>query len=178
MLDLDETLIHSEVYIKGKQYDKVINVDPHGTHLMGIFVRPGIENFLRKLNKKFEVVIFTASREDYAGEVINFLDPHKIFFSEILDRRNCSIVGNYYVKDLTIIKNRELKNMIIVDNYIYSFANQIFNGVPIKGYFTGSDDYELDFLAEAFNDMVDYNDCRTFNKDYFKAEKFYDMLRR
>jgi len=36
-----------------------------------------------------------------------------------------------YIKDLRIISNRSLSEMIIVDNQITSFAYQMQNGVPI-----------------------------------------------
>jgi len=41
-----------------------------------------------------------------------------------------------YVKDLRIIADREIKDMIIVDNSIISFAFNMENGVPIAA-FTG-----------------------------------------
>lgn len=39
-----------------------------------------------------------------------------------------------YVKDLRIIRDRDIKNIIIVDNSIISFAYQMDNGIPIKAY--------------------------------------------
>jgi TFIIF-interacting CTD phosphatase-like protein len=41
-----------------------------------------------------------------------------------------------YVKDLRIIADRDLKDIIIVDNSIISFAFNLSNGVPISA-FTG-----------------------------------------
>ena len=39
--------------------------------------------------------------------------------------------------------------MTIVDNYIYSFALNLENGVCIKPYYEGKEDRELLFLADA-----------------------------
>ena len=36
-----------------------------------------------------------------------------------------------YVKDLRIIANWSLKDIVIVDNAVYSFAFQLDNGIPI-----------------------------------------------
>jgi TFIIF-interacting CTD phosphatase-like protein len=41
-------------------------------------IRPGAIRFLQKLNKLFEIVIFTASVADYAKAVIEKLDKDKI----------------------------------------------------------------------------------------------------
>lgn len=48
----------------------------------------------------------------------------------------------FYVKDLRII-NREMKNMILVDNAGYSFSFQVDNGIPILNYYQGREDREL-----------------------------------
>jgi len=41
-----------------------------------------------------------------------------------------------YVKDLSIISDRDLKDVVIVDNSIVSFAYNLSNGIPIAS-FTG-----------------------------------------
>ena len=38
--------------------------------------------------------------------------------------------------------------MIIIDNLIYSFATDLENGIPIKPYYEGKEDYELIYIAE------------------------------
>lgn len=50
-----------------------------------------------------------------------------------------------YCKDLRII-DRELKDMILVDNAAYSYAPQPDNGIPILPYYHGTTDYELKAL--------------------------------
>lgn len=51
--------------------------------------------------------------------------------------------NGFYIKDLRIIKNRELKDIVIVDNLIHSFGLQLDNGIPILEYLKGKDDVEL-----------------------------------
>lgn len=50
-----------------------------------------------------------------------------------------------HVKDLRII-DRDLENMVLVDNAAYSYAYQIENGIPILPYYHGRNDYELKAL--------------------------------
>jgi TFIIF-interacting CTD phosphatase-like protein len=50
------------------------------------------------------------------------LDPDKLI-SQRLFRQHCVCVNDrYYVKDLWIIQDRDLKSVVIVDNSIISFA--------------------------------------------------------
>jgi len=48
-----------------------------------------------------------------------------------------------YIKDLRIFGERELKDIVIVDNSAYSFGFNVNNGVPILSYYEGEDDREL-----------------------------------
>lgn len=44
---------------------------------------------------------------------------------------------------MRILKNRELKNMVMVDNCMTSFANQLDNGIHIQTYLGQKDDHNL-----------------------------------
>jgi CTD small phosphatase-like protein 2 len=48
-----------------------------------------------------------------------------------------------YIKDLRVFKNRDLKDMIIVDNAVYSFGAQLSNGIPITPFKDDKDDREF-----------------------------------
>jgi CTD small phosphatase-like protein 2 len=50
----------------------------------------------------------------------------------IIHRNHClKTKKGYYLKDVRIIKNRRLEDIILVDNASYSFGNSIDNGVII-----------------------------------------------
>jgi len=50
-------------------------------------------------------------------------------------RHHCIKTGDgLYVKDLSIIKDRNLKDIVLVDNSIISFAFNLDNGVPISAF--------------------------------------------
>lgn len=50
----------------------------------------------------------------------------------ILSRNHCLETHNgLRIKDLRIIKNRQLSDIVIVDNLVHSFGLQIENGIPI-----------------------------------------------
>ena len=94
------------------------------------------------------MVIFTASRQDYADLVIDKLDPKGQYITHRLYRQHCVVFEDLYIKDLRLFSNRKKEDLIIVDNLIYSFALDLENGIPIKSYYEGKEDYELIFIAE------------------------------
>lgn len=51
--------------------------------------------------------------------------------------------NGFFIKDLRIVKNKDLKHMILVDNLAHSFGFQIDNGVPILEWHNDKNDTEL-----------------------------------
>jgi CTD small phosphatase-like protein 2 len=89
----------------------------------GINVRPYAIECLKEANKKYQVVVFTASHKFYADVVLDFLDPAHELIHHRLYRDSCfQTEDGVYIKDLRIIRNRTLKDMVIVDNAVYSFG--------------------------------------------------------
>jgi CTD small phosphatase-like protein 2 len=77
IFDLDETLIHCVDDIEAEAPDKVLSVGFPGGEVVraGINVRPWAVECLREANKKYQVVVFTASHKFYADVVLDWLDP-------------------------------------------------------------------------------------------------------
>lgn len=72
--------------------------------------------------KEYEIIIFTASNPDYANKIIDHLDPEHNLVSFRLFRDDCiQISNNCHIKDLRIL-NRNMKDIVLVDNSAYSFA--------------------------------------------------------
>lgn len=77
------------------------------------------------MSRMFEIVAFTASHESYADVVLDEIDPKRELISHRLYRRHCfEIHPNIYTKDLRII-NRDLSQMVLVDNAPYSYIFQL-----------------------------------------------------
>jgi len=72
--------------------------------------------------------------------------------------------NGFYIKDLRIIKNRELKNMVIVDNLVHSFGFQVENGIPIIEWTGNKQDTELKYLSDYLIDAKKYDDIRDYNR--------------
>ena len=75
------------------------------------------------MSQLFDIYIFTASIPDYAEPILKLLDPDEQYIQGLLTRKNCMETKNgYFIKDLRIIINRDLKDLIIVDNLSHSFG--------------------------------------------------------
>jgi CTD small phosphatase-like protein 2 len=124
---------------------------------------------LQELAKHFEIVVFTASHACYANPVIDYLDPEGTLVTKRLFRDNCRQVSeSLYVKDLTVFKNRQLKNMVLIDNAAYSYSLQLDNGVPIVPFYNNKKDTELKELAHLIIELADVDDVRPVLRDKFK----------
>jgi len=51
--------------------------------------------------------------------------------------------NGFFIKDLRLIENRQIKNVVLLDNYVHSFAFNIENGIPILEWKNEQDDDEL-----------------------------------
>ena len=201
LLDLDETLIHAdfdEEFLgdKSNKYDAIIkfkskkeenyenfvdndstwcsrDLDEDEIHSVGIFVRNGVNEFLKEVNKYFDVGIFTASVKEYADAVISFLDPENKLIKFKLYRNNCINFNDAFtIKDLRIFKNVDLKKIILIDNSMYSFAAQINNGILINSFFNDKNDTELNNALEyLINYILPADDVREVNEEFFNFSK-------
>ncbi len=133
-------------------------------------IRPGARQLLAELSQNFQIMIFTASHESYADEVINYLDPRHEHVQHRLYRRNCEYIDEgYYVKDLRIL-GRDLSRTVLIDNAAYSYCFQIENGIPILPYYEGKNDYELNALKNYLMNLK--GDVRVANRKMFKLEEY------
>lgn len=67
----------------------------------------------------------------------------------------------------------------MLDNFIYSFGLDLENGIPIKPYYKGKDDYELEYLCEALLKIKDEPEATTlvdFVNKSLGLDKFYTYL--
>lgn len=112
VLDLDETLVHSSFSSLPCDINFSLILEDQTFNIF-VLKRPGVDRFLKMCCELFEVVIFTASLEEYASPLIDILDkerkvPYRLY------RDSCSVVNNSYVKDLSRL-GRDINNVIIID---------------------------------------------------------------
>lgn len=79
-------------------------------------IRPYAREFLGRLGSKFEIIIFTAARQDYAERLIQVLDPSQSIIKYALFRQSCVPYQGICMKDFDVIANRNIQDLIMVDN--------------------------------------------------------------
>lgn len=131
ILDLDETLIHSMSkggrMSTGHMVEVRLNAASLGMNsasqhpiLYWVNKRPYCDEFLRRVCKWFNLVIFTASVQEYADPVIDWLETERKFFSARYYRQHCTYRQGAYIKDLSSV-DPDLSNVMILDNSPLSY---------------------------------------------------------
>lgn len=72
--------------------------------------------------------------------------------------------NGFFIKDLRIVKNKDLKQMVLVDNLAHSFGFQIDNGIPILEWHNDKTDTELKNLMPYLIEAAQQPDVREYNK--------------
>ena len=171
VLDLDETLIHSYFDHPPPRPPDIsfdIFIEKKKIHVNSI-LRPGVREFLDNLEKYFEIVVFTASLSQYANPVLDFIDKKGICKFRLYREHCCCFTNgfaNSFIKDLKKL-DRDMKNLIIIDNNPRSFMLNKENGVPIKTWVEDKNDRELykliPYLLFLANEKI--GDVRPFLKE-------------
>ena len=167
VLDLDETLVHSTLDGSGEHSDFVFPVSLGSiTHMVAVRKRPHLHTFLERMARHFEIVVFTASQQIYAEQLLDIVDPNGQYIRHRIYRDSCVIWEGNYLKDLTVL-GRDLAHTIIVDNSPQAFGFQLENGVPIKSWYDDEDDVELLRLLPFLEELAHVDDVRPYLGDRF-----------
>lgn len=169
-LDLDETIIFqvkdpsapADFEMPTETGELVSSLDTE----LRFLARPNWQIFLDEVSMDYEIVIFTASTPYYATLVTKALDPEGKIFNGLLTRNHCMMTKNgFFIKDLRMIENRNLKDVVLVDNYVHSFAFNLENGIPILEWRGEKDDDELIHMARYLKDICREADLRDANRN-------------
>lgn len=185
ILDIDETLVHSEPVITSgqptananKKYDKTLRFEnDNGTHdVYGVNYRPFLKDFVKRMGKLFDLAVYTASARDYADAVMDTIDPKRTAFCARLYRENCLPVSGMNIKNLAIFEGPDV---FIVDNLIYSYAFHMPQGIPICAFVDDPMDVELQDLAEILENLPYYKTLPALIDDLLGLDEFYQDLTR
>ena len=140
VLDLDETLIHSLAkggrMSSGHMVEIKLNapvalsppqpgqaapvLGPYHPILYYVHKRPHCDEFLRRIAKWYKLVVFTASVQEYADPVIDWLEQERKYFVGRYYRQHCTFRNGAYIKDLSSVEP-DLSKVLILDNSPVSY---------------------------------------------------------
>ena len=88
---------------------------------LAVFIRPGMREFLEEAAKYFELIIYTAAKQQYADAIIDGLEVETKYFSKRLYRQHCTKYVYFdgqclFVKQLTAVGDRKLANSVLIDD--------------------------------------------------------------
>lgn len=162
VLDLDETLVHSS-FKPVDQPDITLPIEIDGqTCVIYVLVRPFVSEFLKRMSKHYELVVFTASLSKYAEPLMLKLDPNQ-YCAYRLFREHCTFFNNAFVKDLTRL-GRNMKDVIILDNSPVAYLFQPENAMPAVSWYDDQSDTELLRIANILERMAFEDDVRKVTK--------------
>ena len=178
VFDLDETLVHCMEEFEPSEVDHVLTIEFPNNEVVdaGLNIRPHAIDCLIEANKHFQVIVFTASHSWYANAVLDFIDPNKELIQYRMYRDQCvETPQGIFIKDLRMIGNRALKDVLLVDNASYSFGYQLDNGIPIIPFYNDKKDKELLHLVQYLKWVIDADDVRDQNRKAFQLGELSDQ---
>jgi Dullard-like phosphatase family protein len=131
VLDLDETLI----CVKRDNYN---DIKLNKNNLIALIIRPGLIDFLQKMKKLYELILFSSGTSEYVTPIVKNIEKKEKFFEYILYRQHLTFDenGNFF-KNLNLL-NRNAKNILIVDDNYKNFKYHKLNGICIKPFYGDS----------------------------------------
>ena len=184
LFDLDETLVHCTKEQKGLNGDTVtIKLPTNKIVQVGLNIRSHWKEALDLIKNLYHIVVYTASHQSYADAVLNYLDKDNKYFQYRLYRNHCvqcDVDGmKFYVKDLdTLNKYYNIKDVVLIDNSVLSFAYHLNNGIPIVPFIEQKDDTQLLMLAYYLVSIASFDDLTQENKKHINIEHFLLMAKK
>jgi len=140
IFDLDETLIHTHVN-ETNYSDDIIKINVDGKEYI-TSVRPGVRSLLNKLAGKYELILYTASEECYASQIIKNLESDCKIFDYKLYQNDCKFKFGRLYKSLSHIGRDNNRTLVFDDSEIvWNNEERIFKCKPYSG---GNDDKEVE----------------------------------
>ena len=148
---------------------------PQHPILYYVHKRPHCDDFLRKVCRWYKLVVFTASVQEYADPVIDWLEQERKFFASRYYRQHCTFRNGAYIKDLSSLEP-DLSKIMILDNsplsYVFhegwsptftvgfNLTRRADNAIPIEGWINDPTDSDLLHLVPVLEALQYVPDVR------------------
>lgn len=177
VLELDKTLIYvSKKELPEKSDELFVLGNKHRDEftLRFIYVRPGAIKLLEELSGLYQIIIYTSLPKVFAETLIKRrLDPDNIYIDGIIDRQYCLNNNGYFIKDLRILKNCDLSNVVFLGTSMISLYKQLDNGIFINSYKGAKEDPELFQIIKLLKSLASVNSIKAELRKHFSYSDLY-----
>lgn len=144
VLDLDESLVFSTMESIGSN---CVELSADGTRFFTM-LRPGTKEFLRYVQQKFDVYVWSTGIQSYVESVWNYIgiDGFTLWGRDYCKKIDDNGSGEPYEKPLRKITD-DLTQIVLVDNTPSMFAKCPLNGILMRTWRGDPDDSELEHLS-------------------------------
>ncbi|KAL8944807.1 MAG: hypothetical protein Q9216_000229 [Gyalolechia sp. 2 TL-2023] len=112
-----------------------------------IKLRPGLEDFLERMSRLYEMHIYTMGTRGYAQKIAQLIDPHRKFFGDRILSRDES--GSLVAKNLQRLFPIDTKMVLIIDDRgdVWKWNENLIKVTPYD-FFVGIGDINSSFLPK------------------------------
>ena len=84
----------------------------------------------------------------------------------------------FYVKDLGILEEFcDLKDVVLIDNSVLSFAYHLDNGIPISPFYDSKNDVELLDISNFLFRYAEEDDIRDKLREVYKLSEYLEIIK-
>jgi Dullard-like phosphatase family protein len=155
ILDIDETLIHTEIMdLYDYDFSFIIN-----DRTYYVTKRPYLDEFISYISN-YKIGVFTTSTKDYATEILNTIGLNKLEF--LFDRSKCTMKYVLDLQERTYIKRLhstkcDLDKCVIIDDRRETAMDNYGNLIEVKPFYCDKSDDTLLKLIDYLELIKDKN---------------------
>lgn len=184
VLDLDETLIHSEYNNPDYEYDFMI-------FDYKVKKRPFLDEFIQECSKHFLLAVWSSGSDDYVEAIVKEIIPESIQLEFVWGRSKATYQPSNniydwaapnlshfdYLKRLNKIKKLgfSMEKALIVDDSPHKSKANYGNAIYVEEFLGDMDDKELFYLQKYLMELKDVKNVRSIEKRGWK-NKFINQL--
>ena len=169
ILDIDETLLHASKTKLSYNHDFEI-------YEYWVYLRPGLEAFLRKIPVDYKLALWSSAGEYYVNALAKQLESMRAGFEFVWHREQCTNRYHFHLDDyipekhLYKVKRKKgipLERMLIVDNTPEKCIQNYGNAIYIDSYYGGPDEALLQ-LSNYLSKIKDIPNFRKLEKRHWR----------
>eukprot|EP00117_Sycon_ciliatum_P030564 scpid80759/ scgid24059/ CTD small phosphatase-like protein 2 len=178
VLDIDGTMTYTSRC--GQDRDDVGRLKDRAGKCLYVYDRPFLKEFLKRVARKYELIVYTAAAQSYAEGILTHLnlqqDEPVFNLKSILHRDHCLLKGGYKIKCLAKVGRDMSKTIFLEDNQrnaAYNWPNVIY----VNEWSGAPDDNTLEPLLPFLEAIVDFqhNDVRPVIQHYGPISTVYRL---